>query len=484
MLVDRERELDELNALLTTSAARLVAVTGRRRLGKTTLLLHWAKTSGHPYLYWVASHFPSNVLLGQFSQLVWQHGNAGKRAPRTFSYEDWFQALEELAGTCQGEKRHIVILDEFPYAVASEPGLPSALQNAWDHHLHFSNVVVVLCGSHVGMMEQLMDAHAPLYGRMAGPLQVRPLPFAAMAAFFPRYNAEQRVAVYAMLGGVPAYLEQFSDDLSLSANVRQHLFHETGLFRTDPDYLIGEQVRDLSNYQAVLSAIAGGARRPAEIALAAALPHRSAADPYLARLVEMDYVRRELPVTVKPAKRPSSRLSRYVLTDHYLRFYFRFVRPHLNLLAQQLHDQVWDRISEQLRAFIGMTAFEELCRAWVLAQAQAKHLPFAVEEVGAHWGGGVQVDVVAINWREKALLLGEAKWGTDAVGRDVVRELIEKKTPKVFKVLPDAGEGWTVHYAFFARAGFTDTARAEAESAGAQLVGPERLDADLASVTL
>ena len=79
-------------------------MTGRRRLGKTTLLLHWAKTSGHPYLYWVASHFPANVLLGQFSQLVWQHGNPGKRAPRTFSYEDWFQALEELAGACQGEQ--------------------------------------------------------------------------------------------------------------------------------------------------------------------------------------------------------------------------------------------------------------------------------------------------------------------------------------------------------------------------------------------
>jgi AAA+ ATPase superfamily predicted ATPase len=287
MLVDRERELDELNALHTAPAARLVAVTGRRRLGKTTLLLHWAKTSGQPYLYWVASHFPTNVLLRQFSQLVWQHGNPGKRAPRTFSYEDWFQAPEELAGACQGEQRHIVILDEFPYAIASEPGLPSALQNAWDHHLRFSNTVMVLCGSHVGMMGQLRDAHVPLYGRMAGPLQVRHLPFAATAAFFPRYNAEQRVAVYAMLGGVPAYLEQFSDALSLSANVRQHLFHETGLFRTDPDYLIGEQVRDLSNYQAALSAIAGGARRPAEIALAAALPHRSAADPYLARLVEL-----------------------------------------------------------------------------------------------------------------------------------------------------------------------------------------------------
>ncbi len=479
MLVDRERELDELNALLKAPAARLVAVSGRRRLGKTTLLVHWARTSQQPYLYWVASHFPSNVLLRQFSQLVWQHGNPGKRAPRTFSYEDWSQALEELAQVCQGEQRHIVILDEFPYAVTSEPGLPSALQNAWDHHLKFSNVCMVLCGSHVGMMEQLMDAHAPLYGRMVGPLRVRPLPFAATAAFFPRYNVEQRVAVYAILGGVPAYLEQFSDALSLSANVRQHLFRETGLFRIDPDYLIGEQVRDLKNYQAVLAAIAGGARRPSEIALAAGLPHRSAADPYLTRLVEMDYVCRELPVTVAPQKRSTSRLSRYVLADHYLRFYFRFVRPHLDLLAQGLYDQVWSHISEQLRAFIGMTAFEELCREWTLTQARAGRLPFTVERVGAHWDSGAQVDVAAVNWRQKILLLGEAKWGLEAVGRGVVRELVVKKTPRVLKLLPDGGAGWTIHYAFFARAGFTDAARREAVAHDALLVDLATLDSGL-----
>lgn len=477
MLIDRERELDELDILLKAPSARLVAVVGRRRLGKTTLLIHWARMSQQPYLYWVASQFPSPDLLRQFSQQIWQHGNPGKRAPRTFSYEDWSQALEELAQLCQTE-RHIVILDEFPYAVDSEPGLPSALQNAWDHHLKFSNVCMVLCGSHVGMMEQLMDAHAPLYGRMVGPLRVAPLPFTALRAFFPGYDVEQRVAVYAILGGVPAYLEQFSDDVSLSENVRQHLFHETGLFRTDPNYLVGEQVRDLKNYQAVLTAIAGGARQPAEIGLAAGLPHRSSADPYLARLIEMDYVRRELPVTVAPQKQPTSRLGRYVLSDHYLRFYFRFVRPNLTLLAQGLYDQVWDHIAAQLRAFIGMTAFEELCQAWVLNQARAGRLPFAVEQVGAHWAANAQVDVVAISWREKALLLGEAKWGLDAVRRSVIRELIETKTSKVLESLPDAGAGWAVHYAFFARAGFTDTARQEAAAHDALLVDLETLDED------
>lgn len=479
MVVDRERELDELNAVLNAPAARLLAVSGRRRLGKTTLLVHWARTSGLPYLYWVGSHFPGAVLLGQFSQQVWQHGNPGKRAPRSFSYDSWSHAFEELASYCQDQQRHIVILDEFPYAVGSEPGLPSALQNAWDHHLKYSNVCLVLCGSHIGMMDRLLGADAPLYGRMLGPLRVRPLPFSATKAFFPRYNAEQRVAVYATLGGVPAYLERFSDELTFSENVKQNLFRETGLFRTDPDYLIGEQVRDPRNYQAVLSAIAEGARQPADIVLAAGLPNRSSADPYLAQLVEMDYLRRELPVTVPLKKQATSRQARYVVADNYVRFYFRFVRPNLGLLAQELYDEVWQRIADQLRAFIGMTAFEEMCRTWVLMQARAGRLAFPVEQVGAHWNGGTQIDVAAINWREKRLLLGEVKWSGEAVGREVVRDLIDQKAPKVLQQLPDAGEGWQLSYAFFARRGFTEAAQSLAQQHQAYLIDLATLTEDL-----
>jgi hypothetical protein len=88
-------------------------------------------------------------------------------------------------------------------------------------------------------------------------------------------------------------------------------------------------------------------------------------------------------------------------------------------------------------------------------------------------------DVVAVNWRHKATLLGECKWGIDTIGRDVIRGLIEKKTPRVLKDLPDSGEGWDVYYAFFARTGFTDAARAEAEAHDALLVDLAMLDRDL-----
>ena len=95
----------------------------------------------------------------------------------------------------------------------------------------------------------------------------------------------------------------------------------------------------------------------------------------------------------------------------------------------------------------------------------------------------VQVDVLALNWRELAILLGECKWGVSAVGRSVVRELVEEKTPKVLQALPDGGDGWAVHHVLFARDGFTEAAQAEAQTHRATLVDLAALDSDLQATT-
>ena len=477
-MIDREKELEELNLLLEEPGAHLLAVSGRRRLGKTTLLLEWARRSGQPYLYWVASRAPAPLLLRQFSQAVWRQTHPDDVVPSSFSFDHWADAFEQVARLV-GDRRTIVILDEFPYAVGADAAIPSVLQNAWDHHLKTTPLIMALCGSHVGMMEQLLHYDAPLFGRMVGPLRVGPLPFHALAEFFPHYPAGERVAVWAILGGVPAYLERFDDTHSIAANVRRHIFRPTGLFRTDPDHLLHEALHEPQNYVAILVAMAAGNHRATDIVSAAGLPSLKQADPYLARLRELGLIHRELPATVPEAKRATSRLGRYVLADNYLRFYFRFIWPHLGLLEQELYDRLWDLIGEQLRAFIGATAFEDLSREWLLTQARAGRLPFVPDRIGSHWGQGVQVDVVAINWRERAILLGECKWGTDEVGRSVIRDLVDQKTSKVLDALAEEGTDWKVHYAFFARAGFTEAARQEAQAHHALLVDLAALDEGL-----
>lgn len=256
----------------------------------------------------------------------------------------------------------------------------------------------------------------------------------------------------------------------------QRLFvQRTGMFRSEPFLLIGDVVRrETQTYEALLKAVASGLHTPSEIGKALELTP-SYLSPYFKHLESLRLLERRLPATVPPEKRRTSRKGRYHLADPYLRFYFRFIATHLNLVEQELTDLLWQRIGEQFRAFVGATVFEELCREWTLARARAGELPFAPERVGSHWARDAQVDVVAVAWQEKAILLGECKWGTEAVGRSVVRKLQEKAS----RVVPD--DGWAVHYAFFARAGFSAGGREAARAVGATLVDLERLEEGLAA---
>ncbi|MBN1936931.1 MAG: hypothetical protein JW934_19880 [Anaerolineae bacterium] len=478
--VDRQWELRELDELASASSAQFIVVYGRRRVGKTTLLLHWAQQTQRPYLYWVARRETAEAARHSFARVLWRWAYPDAQDPAPPRFDSWESLFDQMvrmlpdADELDGQPV-ILIFDEFSYAVESDASLPSHVQVLWDHQLKEKPVMLLLAGSHIGMMVDLMHSQAPLFGRFTAQLPIDPLPFAALADFFPRYTAAERVATYAVLGGVPAYLEQFDPEQNLSANIRRHLFRRTGMFRSEPELLINDLVRETRNYEATLRAVAAGKRTPAEITKATGIVSSNLA-PYLKRLGDLGLVERRVPATLSRDQRRTTTRSRYHLRDPYLRFYFRFIEPNLELIELDLSDVLWQRISDEFRAFVGQTAFEDLCREWTLVQARAGNLPFAPEIVGSHWATDAQVDVVALNWQGRAILLGECKWGTDRVGRAVIRESVAKAP----LVMPE--QDWQVHYAFFARSGFTDAARAEAESVGAQLVDLAALDADLRQV--
>jgi uncharacterized protein len=474
MFVNRQAELAFLNSILERrrpTPAQFILLYGRRRVGKTVLLRYWAEQSGVSHTYWAAEKEPAALQRRKlFARLL------GVEPARAATFDSWADCWQAIAAFL-ADRRHILILDEFTYAAESDPAMLSSLQHAWDQQFKDSQVVLVLCGSHVHTMETLQARQSPLFGRLTGQWWLQPLPFAALQEFLPGWSVEERVAAYAVVGGVPAYLEWLDPNLSLSDNVRQVILAPGSMWVAEPTFLLYDEVREPATHLAILKAIGAGNHTLAEIS-DAALVSKSHLSAYLARLQELRLVERRLPVTVPLARRGRARSGRYHLCDPYFRFYFRFIAPNQDELAYR-PELILPRIREGLRAFVGMTAFEELSRQWITEQGRAGKLPLVIQEVGSHWSRTVQVDVVAVNWAERAILLGECKWGTDAVDRAVVRELLQTKTPKVLKDLPEEGAGWQVHHAFFARAGFTDAARAEAGVVGAQLVNLETLDSDL-----
>ena len=474
MFVNREAEIAFLNSALSQTRpapAQMILLYGRRRVGKTVLARHWAEKTGLPALYWAAEREPAAL---QRRKLFARMLDVPLAKAATFdSWADLWQAYATLIG----ERRQIVILDQITYAADSDPAFLSALQHAWDQHLKHSRLNLILSGSHVHTMETLLARGSPLFGRFTGQWHLQPLEFSTLRQFLPGWRADQRVAAYAIVGGIPAYLERLNARATLADNIRDVILAPGSMFVAEPELLLYDEVHEPRVYRAILQAIGLGAHTVDEIANAALIgkAHLSA---YLARLQELRLVERRLPVTILPTKRQTSRLGRYHLADPFLRFYFRFVAPFRDEVSYRPAN-VLSAIQAQLRAFVGATAYEELCRTWIRQASIQHHLPFEVQHAGSHWSRSVQIDVVAVNWQTKSILLGECKWGTDKVAREVVSELIDQKTPLLLQALPEEGHRWSVHYAFFSRAGFTPAAQSLAKSHDAILVDLARLDREI-----
>lgn len=474
MFVDRRQELEFLDNLLTRrhpGPAQLALMFGRRRVGKSELILRWATQSGLSFTYWEA--VKENATLQRSRLLAKIMKVPVASVPVHRSWPDFWDAAAPLVLG----NRHILILDELPYAADADSAMLSSLQYAWDQHFQKTEIILVLCGSQVHVMETLFARQSPLFGRMTAQWHLEPLPFSSLAEFFPKWDAAERVAAYAILGGIPAYLKWLEPELNLIGNLRQVMLNPGSMFLAEPAFLLYDEVREPSSYLAILKAIGSGSHTLTEISDRAFIPSTSV-NFYLSTLQELRLVERRLPVTQPEAMRSRSRSGRYHLSDPYFRFYFKFLEPFFSASPFD-PDQVIETVRRNLRSFVGATAFEDLARQWVWIQGKAGELPFAPESIGNHWSSRVQVDVVALNWQTHDILLGECKWGMDRVDRQVVRELVGNKTPLVLKDLPDGGDGWKVHYALFGRSGFTTAARTEMQKVEGIVVDLKMIDSIL-----
>jgi AAA+ ATPase superfamily predicted ATPase len=476
--VNRKRELKALDSFVQAPQAGLMILFGRRRVGKTRLLTHFLESRGiREALYWTATTHSAPYQLRDFSQALLRYDPRLGAAPTPdFSFPDWETALNHLAAiVAQANSPQVIVLDEFTHLIRNDAAITSVFQKLWDHALaRLPHLKLVLTGSLVGMMErEVISYQAPLYGRATSLLRLRPLPYASMMELFPTRPAPERVAIYAVSGGVPAYVELFTRTKQFVTALQDHCLAPGSLMFTDPALILHEQLREPQTFESILSSIASGFHLWREIAKMAGVSESSLGH-YLKILLELELVERRDPVL----SAASSRQGRYYVRDHFLRFYYRFIVPRLTSIERGYLETVVTSINQDLRAFIGTYVFEELCREWVLAAAALGEIDFSPEEIGAYWrkaqGEGVQLDVVAANRREKRLLIGEAKWGTGDMSRQVWRDLLTRS-----QLMPQVAQGWTVQYVLFAREGFTPALQEAAQAAQVRLVGLEALEQTL-----
>lgn len=445
MFINRKTELDHLNRLYASNRAELFVLYGRRRVGKTELLRAFCE--GKPHVFFIATLAADQEQLATFSQQVYSFTHV--QVPENFTYPTWEDAFRSLAEIPM-LPRPVVILDEFTYLISGNKSIPSILQKVWDEKLKHTQIMLVLCGSYIGIMEnEVLGYHAALYGRRTASILLNPLDLPSSALFFPAYSAEEKFMAWAILGGMPYYLTTFTDQHSLTVNIHQHILDaKTGSLYSEPRLLLMEELREPRNYFSILRAIAQGRTRLNEITQAAGVGDATTTARYLDILQQMHLITRRVPATESQPEK--SKRGIYQVDDHFLRFWFRFVHPNQTALGLGLADGILEqRILPNLNHF-SSASFEEAARIFLARQAQKGRLSFLPERIGGWWERDVEIDVLALSQSEKVAIAGECKWSVNPVGLTILEELKNK----VYE-LRKTCDLQSVEYVLFSRSGFT-----------------------------
>lgn len=426
-----------------------VVIYGRRRIGKTTLIKQFIKSKNA--FYFLATKEVESQSMKRFAGVIAR--TTGNSVLQKAAFSDWLDLFQAVADYKPNEKK-VLVIDEFPYLVKVNDSFPSILQNAWDEILKDSNVMLILCGSLISMMKKhALSYESPLYGRRTAQMRIAPLPFTTVYEN-QKLSFEEAAEQYSITGGVPKYMEFFSDGQPLYEQIKENVLSKNGFLYEEPNFLLTDEVQVLTNYFSIIKVIADGNHKLGTIAGILGL-ETSALTPYLKTLSELGFTEKQVPVTEKNAEK--TRKGLYFISDNFLRFWFRYVYPYKGELELDNMQISLDELDKDFKEKFVAFAYEDICKEIFARLCSDKAIDFTPSKIGSYWlndkSGNTQIDVMAVDTVNKRLFAGECKYHNQPVDADVYFELVKKVDNSA--EIKSAFKGYTVIYGVFSKSGFT-----------------------------
>ena len=450
--VDRELEMETLQNEYERDGSALVVLYGRRRVGKTTLIAEFIKDK--KALFFLASEEAEAQNRNAFKEKVAEFIDSDLL--RSADIKNWDILFKSIMDT-PFDSKPVIVLDEFQYLGKANPAFPSIFQRIWEEILKDRSVMVILCGSLISMMEsQTLAYGSPLYGRRTAQIRLKQIPFGYYHEFFPNKSRKELIEMYAVTGGVPKYIELFSESKDIYSAIQKCVLNRSGYLYDEPHFLLQQEVSEVGSYFSIIKAIAAGNSKLSAISSILEIKSTSLTK-YLKTLIDLDILEREVPITEENPEKSKKGL--YKIKDNYLRFWFAFVYPNMSFIESGHSRIVMNKIKNSLLKNHIAFVYEDVCkeRMWDLNAEGA--WPFNFTKIGRYWDSKDEIDIVALDPEGKNLILGECKYWAEPVGVSVLRDL-EAKTDSVAW----ERDNRKVWYVLFSASGFTDELLKEAES--------------------
>ncbi|MCB0578208.1 MAG: AAA family ATPase [Phaeodactylibacter sp.] len=327
-MIGRLKETDILKKALASEKPELVAVIGRRRVGKT---------------YLIRSFFGGQI---DFEMVGLKDGNMeqqlrnftyslkeakGQKGPVERTPKDWLAAFHELKEFLESsekeKKRKVVFIDELPWAATAKSDFLTGFSYFWNSYASKSNIIVVICGSATAwMIKKIINNKGGLHNRVTRKILLQPFALSETEAYFRSRNISfdryQILQLYMTMGGIPHYLDQVEGGRTAVQNINEICFHPQGLLRTEFDNLYSSLFANPERYEIIVSALAStwkGLSR-AEILTATKLSDGGGVTDILKELEQSGFITSYVPFN----KKKKDML--YRLTDNYSLFYLKYLK--------------------------------------------------------------------------------------------------------------------------------------------------------------
>ena len=372
MFIGREKELSQLNVELSAWKHKtVVLVYGKRRVGKSTLIKEAAKKFDGVVVnhMCVTSTFEGNM------ELIYQSVSEAIGLPNIR-----FGSLSEMMDYLgMIDKKVLLIIDEYPYLKQTKK------KNEVDSYMQAvieklpENVKLILCGSYIAMMKELLEEENPLFGRFSLIQHIRDFDYLDAAKFYPELSVRDRVAFYAVFGGSPYVLENLDTRMTLKENIEQFLLPETSLIRSHIENVVLKEIQKTFDAR-ILAIIGNGKKRYSEIRDKIVNSETGLLDKQLKILMDMETIQKTEPIN----RRSDKKKQFYEIVDNLMRFYFTFIFGKAGTIARIGEEQYFGRnIAAALEQFISRR-FEGIALQYFHRAALLGKYP-DIDDFGSYW---------------------------------------------------------------------------------------------------
>ena len=358
MFVGRENELRLLEDAYRSAKDELVVLYGRRRIGKSRLVRHFAGGKASFYSFEALEGEPTHRQIQHFSRQL------GKQVDdpilESVRFENWEQVFTYLTGklfTRKSRAKKILFLDELPWMAAGRSRLVSLLKYYWDNHWKGRNAMLILCGSVASFMVKKVLHSNALYGRTTLEILLKGLAPRESSELLRKRSPEEALNYQLVFGGVPKYLEQINVDRSFNKNMNSLCFSPHGIMLNEVDRIFYSQFREPRIYGRIISLLKNGIFTMSEISAKTEISSGGGLKQYLENLERAEMIRSFIPFD----RGANSKFRKYTLADEFLIFFFKYIEPNLRTIKESSSRRLFEALTQDsFDVWLGF-AFERFC---------------------------------------------------------------------------------------------------------------------------